>query len=176
MPRLRNFFLYFAPLLCANVAAHGVGPEAAVETVAAHGVEQDVVLEQRPSGGLYVNARIGAETPSAFLVDTGAGYSSISQKLFRRLQRKNALVHIDRVAARMADGRLRAMDIYQAQSLQVGDNCELGPVEVAVLPGSQRNILGMSALAKAAPFMLGVNPPSMRLSHCAVALTQLGES
>jgi predicted aspartyl protease len=176
MPRLATVFLYFAPLLCANVAAHGGEPGLALEKVAAHGAEQNVVLEQRASGGLYVSARIAAETPSAFLVDTGAGYSSISQDLFRRLQRKNALVHVDRVAARMADGRLKAMDIYRAQSLQVGDSCELGPVDVAVLPGSQRNILGMSALAKAAPFMLGVNPPSIRLSHCAIALSQLGES
>lgn len=176
MPRFAIVSLILAPLVCTTVAAHGGDQGATLEDVAAHGVERQVLLEQRASGGLYVNARVAAERPSAFLVDTGAGYSSISQDLFQRLQRKNALVHVDRVAARMADGRLKAMDIYRAQSLQIGDSCELGPVDVAVLPGSQRNILGMSALAKAAPFMVGVNPPSMRLSHCALVLSQLDES
>lgn len=136
------------------------------------GAQQDVALHQNASGGLYVDASVAAEDPSAFLVDTGAGYSSISQKLFKRLKKRGALEHVDRVAARMADGRLRPMDIYRVASLQLGEGCEVGPVDVAVLPGSQRNILGMSALAKVAPFMLELNPPSMRLSHCELALAK----
>jgi hypothetical protein len=39
-------------------------------------------------------------------------------------------------------------------------------VEAAVFPGKTRQILGLSALKKAAPFIFSMDPPNLVLSNC----------
>jgi hypothetical protein len=66
----------------------------------------------------------------------------------------------------MADGRTKAINVYSVEQLVLGQSCRIGPLEVAVIPGATRNILGLSALNKAAPFAIYTSPPTLALSGC----------
>ena len=130
--------------------------------------EFDVLVPMIDSGtGNFSVAASFGDAPSAeFLVDTGAGITTISRSLFRTLQRTRKLEPVRRVGARLADGRLRALDVYRIDDFRLGDQCTLGAIEVAVMANDGRNILGMSALAKAAPFGLHLDPAALAVTHC----------
>lgn len=134
---------------------------------AAH-ADFDVLVPMTDSGAgnFSVSASFGADPSTPFLVDTGAGLTTISQRLFRSLQRTRKLQPIRRVAARLADGRLRALDVYKIDDFRLGDECSLGAIEVAVMANDGRNILGMSALAKTAPFGLHLTPAALAVTRC----------
>ncbi|HKK23797.1 MAG TPA: retropepsin-like aspartic protease [Pseudohaliea sp.] len=139
-----------------------------VSAVAAQDMGLEVPLEQAPGGSLYVDAEAGGVSAS-FLVDTGAGLVTVSEALFERLRRKGAVREVRRVAARLANNRLQALTVYEVAHFRIGEHCELGPVEVAVMPGAGRNLLGLSALGRAAPFTVSMAPPALLLSGCAGA-------
>lgn len=128
----------------------------------------DVLVPMSDSGaGNYsVSGSFGADPAAEFLIDTGAALTTISSKLFRSLQRTRSLEPVRRVAARLADGRLRAMNVYHIEDFHLGDHCSLGAIEVAVMANDGRNILGMSALAKTAPFGLHLSPAALALTRC----------
>jgi predicted aspartyl protease len=128
----------------------------------------DVLVPMTDSGaGNYsVSASFGADPAADFLIDTGAALTTISSRLFRELQRTRKLEPVRRVAARLADGRLRAMNVYHIDDFHLGDHCSLGAIEVAVMANDGRNILGMSALAKTAPFGLHLTPAALALTRC----------
>lgn len=71
---------------------------------------------------------------------------------------------------RMADGSEREFPVYSIESISIGDACWLRDVEVAVLPGNTRPILGLNVLQRAAPFIFSFEPPRLVLSHCDSAL------
>lgn len=118
------------------------------------------------AGSFSVSASFGDDLPTEFLVDTGAGLTTISRNLFRTLQRTRDLRPVRRVAARLANGRLHALDVYRIEDFRLGDQCAIGAIEVAVMANDGRNILGMSALAKTAPFGLHLTPAALAVTHC----------
>lgn len=124
-----------------------------------------VPLEQAPGGSLYVDAEAGGISAS-FLVDTGAGLVTVSEAFFDQLEDRGAVREVRRVAARLANNRLQAMTVYEVAEFRIGDHCDIGPVEVAVMPGGGRNLLGLSALGRAAPFTVSMAPPALHLSGC----------
>lgn len=128
----------------------------------------DVLVPMTDSGaGNYsVAGSFGTDPAAEFLIDTGAALTTISSGLFRSLQRTRQLEPVRRVAARLADGRLRAMNVYRVDDFRLGDHCSLGTIEVAVIANDGRNILGMSALAKTAPFGLHLTPAALALTRC----------
>jgi hypothetical protein len=67
----------------------------------------------------------------------------------------------------MANGKRLNVAVYRVASLKLGENCVLTDVEVAVMPGATRDILGLSALRKVEPFALQLEPPVLYLSSCA---------
>jgi predicted aspartyl protease len=125
-----------------------------------------VPMSDSGSGNFSVSASFGTDAAAEFLVDTGAGLTTISSSLFHSLQRTRHLEPIRRVAARLADGRLRALDVYQIDDFRLGEHCSLGAIEVAVMANDGRNILGMSALAKTAPFGLHLTPAALAVTRC----------
>jgi hypothetical protein len=125
-----------------------------------------VPLAQQPSGSLYVHGQINTTVTAEFLLDTGSGLVTVGRKLFAKIRRAGAVEKTGRVAARLANGRIQAVDLYLVQRFRLGESCELGPVEIAVMPGDGPNILGMSALARAAPFAVHLVPPALALSTC----------
>jgi predicted aspartyl protease len=145
-------------------AATGVDPAPGTGTLEAGPLEA-VPLEQAPGGSLYVDAEAGGISAS-FLVDTGAGLVTVSEAFFDRLKARGAVREVRRVAARLANNRLQALTVYEVAEFRIGEHCDIGPVEVAVMPGGGRNLLGLSALGRAAPFTVSMAPPALHLSGC----------
>jgi hypothetical protein len=61
---------------------------------------------------------------------------------------------------------IAGVNVYRIDNFRLGDRCELGPIEVAVMANDGRNILGMSTLAKTAPFGVHADPPALAVSVC----------
>ena len=136
----------------------------------------DVPLIQQPSGSLVVKASINGTKESDFLLDTGSGLLVVNKKLFRAIKASGqSIEHAGRIAARMADGRHRKMNTYRVENFRIGI-CELGEIRLAVVPGADRNILGLNALAKAAPFTVSMEPPSLRLAKCSAPILELDQA
>jgi hypothetical protein len=66
----------------------------------------------------------------------------------------------------LADGSEMTVPVYFVGRIRIGDSCWLNDVEAAVFAGKSRQILGLSALRKTAPFIFSVDPPSLALSQC----------
>jgi predicted aspartyl protease len=105
------------------------------------------------------------------LVDTGSSYSTISSADLENLQRQERAHFVRELTGVMADGRELIVPIYRLSSIAIGQNCWLHDVEAAVFPQQVRNILGLSALLKAAPFTFSLDPPALILSNCLGAPT-----
>lgn len=138
---------------------------AAPLTAAALDFDQQVPLVTSPGGSFYVTSSV-AGIEAEFLVDTGAGYVTLDSQLFRALLAESAVREVRRVAARLANGKLKPVTVYEVEHFVIGEGCDVGPVEVAVLEGAGRNLLGLSALTRAAPFAIHTSPPALALSGC----------
>lgn len=123
-------------------------------------------MSQVESGNYYVKGRLDNEGDLDFLVDTGSGLVILSETVFNQLPKHKKPQPVSRKAARMADGRTKAIEVYKFDQLTLGDHCQIGPVEVAVIPGATRNILGLSALNQTAPFAIYTSPPTLALTGC----------
>jgi predicted aspartyl protease len=129
-------------------------------------LDTHVPLRDKGIATFYVEGHIHGAGAIDLLVDTGAGYTAINARTVAALKQKGLATHIKDVTARLADGRRRVVPIYRIAKLNIGGSCEIHDVEVAVLPGRSRCILGLGTLKKVAPFMVSVDPPSLSLSHC----------
>jgi|AntAceMinimDraft_1070359.scaffolds.fasta_scaffold115984_1 predicted aspartyl protease len=141
--------------------------------VHAEDFEFKIDLAQKPAGSFYVSGVMNGEDAVDLLVDTGADMIILSVASFRSLQKSQGLKPVRRMAARMADGRSKAVEIYRIDSLLLGDNCYVGPVDVAVVPGAANNILGLNVLNQAAPFAIYNSPPTLALSVCRQTLNPI---
>lgn len=120
----------------------------------------------------YVQGRIDGAGAIDLLVDTGAGYTAINQKTLKALKKKGLAQHVRDINATMANGSRTVVPIYRVERLEIGGSCEIHDVEVAVLPGATRCILGLGTLKKVAPFMVSLEPPRLSVSNCKKSLTQ----
>jgi hypothetical protein len=73
---------------------------------------------------------------------------------------------VKQLRAVLANGSELIIPVYAINQLRIG-NCTIRNVEAAVFPARTRQILGLSALNKAAPFTFSVSPPELVLSNCA---------
>ena len=117
------------------------------------------------AGSLSVNIRLGSQD-TEFLVDTGASMVTLSRSVYRRLERAELVRGERQVAGRLADGRMQLMSVYRLETLTLSPECQLRDVEVLVLPGEGRNLLGLNALTHFAPLTLHTQPLGLELSHC----------
>ena len=125
-----------------------------------------VPMHNKGTETLYVRGSIAGIGDMEFLVDTGASYLALNEDTIRILHKSGHARFVKRLSGVMADGRTRNVPLYVISELSIGDHCTLRNVEAAVLPGNTRNILGLSALRKTAPFMFSMDPPSLELSQC----------
>ncbi|MGH8508228.1 MAG: retroviral-like aspartic protease family protein [Gammaproteobacteria bacterium] len=116
----------------------------------------------------YVQARFAEGVPQPLMVDTGSGYATINENTLEQIRAVKGAVYVKNLAGIMADGSEMALPVYRVSRLDIGCCCTVRDVEVAVFPGSTRQILGLSALKNVAPFALSLDPPSLTLSHCEV--------
>ena len=114
----------------------------------------------------YVSGSINGSDSSDFLVDTGSGYSAINEDALANLSKQGGAQFIKNVSATLANGSNVLLSVYKIASINIGGSCIIRDIEAVVLPGKTRNILGLSALEKTAPFAVSVNPPRLMLSQC----------
>ena len=141
--------------------------------VHAEDFEFRVPLTRADSGNLYVEGVLNGAIRSDFLVDTGSGLVTINRKLFDELRKTSPVERVGRMAARLANGRLQPLDLYRVERFRLGEFCELGAVDVAVLSERGNNILGLNVLMRAAPFAMHASPPTLALSSCGLTPTDL---
>lgn len=128
--------------------------------------EITVPMHDKGAATFYVPVSIKGWGTGDFLVDTGSSYMTINQATLRSLKANNQVVYIKHLIGTLADGDQLIVPLYRISSVTIGKNCRLFNVKAAVFPGTTRNILGLSALRRAAPFRFSVDPPMLSLSGC----------
>ena len=125
--------------------------------------EHTISLEQHAGGTLYLDATLDSSVQASFLLDTGSSLLTLNEQTFKALTRNKTLTATSKAAARMANGKIVTVSQYRLDSVRIGGHCEVGPVDVSVLPKGN-NILGVNALLKAAPLTLTAE--ALTLSGC----------
>lgn len=128
--------------------------------------ETEVPMTLKGSRTLYVSGwMLGAES-TEFLVDTGASYMTINEDTLQKLQAEGQAEYQRDLRGVLANGDEMVVPLYRIPKIVLGERCELNDVEAAVFPGKSRQLLGLSVLRKASPFLFSVDPPSLHLSNC----------
>ncbi len=135
----------------------------------------DVPMHLKGASTFYISGRIGEMPPSDFMVDTGSSYMTINEETLASLKLTEDPVYLRDLTGVLANGDRMRVPVYAISSVQLGENCRLEEVEVAVFPGNTRQILGLSVLLKAAPFVFSTDPPQLQLSNCHLAKTENGD-
>ena len=130
--------------------------------------EFDVTVPMHDKGMAtwYVHAEVADLGTSEFMVDTGAGYLTINEDTLNALQERRQAQYVKELRAVLANGSEMIIPVYTIDILRIG-SCTIRDVEAAVFPARTRQILGLSALNKAAPFTFSIDPPSLVLRNCA---------
>jgi len=130
--------------------------------------EFDVTVPMHDKGRAtyYVNAQVADLGISEFMVDTGSGYLTINEQTLSALQERKQARYVKELRAILANGTELVIPVYAINQMRIG-TCTIRNVEAAVFPARTRQILGLSALNKAAPFTFSVDPPELVLSNCA---------
>jgi|GEM_PF-2122369 len=126
----------------------------------------EIPMETQGARTFYVQSTIQGSGKSMLLVDTGSGHSVINEETLSSLKSSGDAKFLKNLRAMMADGSTRIVPLYRISAITLGDGCVINDVEAAVLPNNARQILGISALQKAAPFGLSFDPPILSLSNC----------
>lgn len=114
----------------------------------------------------YVGVAIAGAPVEEYLLDTGAGYMTITSQTLSHLQDAGTATYLRELDGQMADGSVMRVPVYLIDKITVGESCQLRDIEAAVLPGASRGLFGLSALRKLSPFEFSTDPPSLRLSNC----------
>lgn len=132
------------------------------------GDELDVTVPMYDKGmtTYYVHAQVADLGISEFMVDTGSGYLTINEQTLNALQERKQAQYVKELRAILANGTDLVIPVYVITQLRIG-TCILNNVEAAVFPARTRQILGLSALNKAAPFTFSIDPPELVLRNCA---------
>ena len=131
-----------------------------------HASDNQIPLENKGLGTYYVNVGLPGVPQTAYMLDTGSGYAVINQETLALLKQNNEVRFIKKVKGILANGKSYVVPIWRISRLSLNDQCILRDIEVAVFPGKTRQILGMSALKKVAPFELSFDPPRLTLKQC----------
>lgn len=137
-----------------------------VSLACASDVQVTLPLAEHGMSTYYARVTVQGTAERSYMVDTGAGYTTINQSMLKQLKKDGQVEFKRCITAVMADGSEKSVDIYSVRKMTLGGNCNFHNVEVAVLPGTSRTILGMSLLKRAAPFTFNAEPPSLSLGQC----------
>jgi predicted aspartyl protease len=158
---MRYDFALTTALVGASLLSAADAAERFTHTAEMHRVE---------SGNYYVQGIFGTGVETDLLVDTGSGYVALTRATFTRIKDLPGVTYLRNISGSMANGKQLNVPVYRVASLKLGESCVLTDVEVAVMPGATRDILGLSALRKVEPFALQLEPPVLYLTSCADAL------
>lgn len=125
-----------------------------------------IPMNQKHLATYYVDASMEGSGDVEFMVDTGAGYTTINEHTLEDLRNAGNAEYVGELTGVMADGSQHQLPVYRIKRLVLGSGCVLDNVEAAVFPKNTRMLLGLTALAKAAPFVFSTDPPLLSLSNC----------
>ncbi|KEA63028.1 hypothetical protein ADIMK_2552 [Marinobacterium lacunae] len=124
-----------------------------------------VALKEGAATTFYIQASVGGLAPMAFMVDTGSGFTTINEQTLVDLQRQDLATYKQDLIGILANGSEIRVPVYTLSSLEVG-GCRLAQVDAAVFPGTDRQILGLSALRQVGAFTFSFDPPELLLKQC----------
>ncbi|SCZ57323.1 retropepsin-like aspartic protease family protein [Thiohalomonas denitrificans] len=128
-----------------------------------------VPLHDKGISTYYVRGSIDGLGDVEFLVDTGAGHTTINEETLTILKERQLASYSRDLTGILADGSRMRVPVYHIASIELG-GCQLQNIEAAVFPGRTRFLLGMNALKQAAPFAFVTEPkPQLALSNCRMA-------
>jgi predicted aspartyl protease len=128
-----------------------------------------VAMQEKSAATFYVPGDISGFGPVDLMVDTGSGYMTINEETLKVLMQHDAARYVKQLQGILADGSEIEVPVYSIERMRIGGDCWLTDIEAAVFPGNSRQILGLSALRKVAPFVFSVDPPGLSLSSCGSA-------
>lgn len=151
----------------------------ALFTIQQSGVASDdrnlVQMSDRGASTFYVDVFLEGVGLTEFLVDTGSSYMTINEETLDALKQQDQATYIKDLEGILADGSRQVVPVYVIETMRIGQTCALNDVKAAVFPGRTRNILGLSALRTAAPFVFSVDPPTLELSNCSPGATVVAD-
>ncbi len=125
-----------------------------------------VPMSKKGTSTYYVPVKFDRELGNDLMVDTGSDYVTINKATLDSLKERGKVDYVKQVGGTMANGSDIVVPIYRIADLNIGCCCILHNVEAAVFEGTERQILGLSALKKVAPFAMSVDPAHLLLSDC----------
>jgi hypothetical protein len=134
----------------------------------------DVPMYSKGASTYYISGKIGDMPATEFMVDTGSSYMTINEATLAELQANGNPRYQRDLKGILANGDELNVPVYTVANVWIGDECLLKEVDVAVFPGKTRQILGLSALSKTAPFIFSTQPPQLQLSNCHLAKVETG--
>jgi len=149
----------FGLVLCAGVGS------AHADSVSLPAV-MAITLQKHDAGTFYVHGAIEGFGDLELLVDTGASYLVINEKILGVLKQQGVAEYSRELRGTMADGTVRVIPVYRLTALRLGSQCWIPEVEAAVFPGTARPILGMNVLTRLSPFTFSAEPPRLGLAQC----------
>ena len=125
-----------------------------------------IPMREKGSATYYVSTEILGLGAVDLMVDTGSSYTTINEETLAVLMQQQRADYVSDLEGMLADGTRLMLPIYSIQSMNIGGECPLENIEVAVFPGNTRQILGLSTLRQASPFIFSMDPPQLVLSNC----------
>jgi hypothetical protein len=125
-----------------------------------------VPIRDKGAQTFYIKGKLGSLDATEFMLDTGSGYLVINQDSLAQLKEGGQAGYVKDIRGILANGDEFVVPVWKISSMTINDQCILRDVEAAVFPGQTRQILGLTALKKAAPFIVSFDPPQIVFSHC----------
>ncbi|MCQ8181845.1 retroviral-like aspartic protease family protein [Methylomonas sp. SURF-1] len=135
-----------------------------------------VPMTKKGTSTFYVPVGFDGVAGNELMVDTGSDYVTINQTTLDALKARGKVDYVKQVGGVMADGSDVNVSIYRIANLSIGCCCIVHDVEAAVFEGTDRQILGLSALKKVAPFALSLDPAHLMLSDCKAQSADLAKN
>lgn len=129
-------------------------------------IQQFVNLSRHAANTYYLKGQLGSYGDTDLLVDTGSSYMVINQAMLDALYADGQAQYHRDLSGTMADGSRQIVKLYQIKNIRLGESCWISDVQAAVIPGADRPILGMTLLARLAPFTFSADPAELVLSNC----------
>jgi len=123
-----------------------------------------IPMQEKNAATFYIDVNITGYGNAEFMVDTGSGYMTINQQTLDVLIEKQQAVYRKELSGILANGERMVVPVYMISKVAIGGECEIHNVEAAVFPGTTRQILGLSALTRTAPFIFSTDPAELVLS------------
>lgn len=128
-----------------------------------------IPMVQHDAATFYITVEIADQLSEEFVIDTGSSHVTITRETLSQLLEKNQATFVRSMTAILADGSNIDVPVYRVSSLNIGGHCRFENIEVAVIEGDTRCVLGLSVLSLAAPFTFHIEPPQLQLSNCSSA-------